>query len=751
MSNPTSQTVEQSAPNSLKLGDLLAIWRKRRWMILAIVVAVPLAAWSIVSKQPKVYEASCSIVIDTTVPQYLGSQFKDAVEIESSWWTAQETLQTELKVLKSYSQSVAVAKALCDKTLASRGNATVMSLFMPGIRCSEQKDMDLAARMVDASVSAVPLRDSRVVSVIVQHADPEVAAVVANIDAQVYAERNLERRIGQSEGAASWLGEEYGDITSQLNAAEHALIDFKKQNGVLAVSVEDQQNDLAARHKKLSEELNMVQVKLLALKAQRDQYAQYHAEDPMNDVAPGVTDSPVMQRLKELYVDQFAKLVELRGKYLDKHPTVVAQEARVQAIRQDMERESKLATKNVEAQYQTLVKQEKDLRGALEATTREALQLEQRAVEYSRLKRNYDRLAKLSEQVGGRERETSLAGHLRTNNVRVLDPALVPTAAISPNVRMTVAGAAAVGLVLALGLAFLLELLDSTVKSQDDIEKVAGTTFLGVIPTIGSEASNVKPSVVPPGLSDLITTGSKDLYVMSHPKSAVAECCRAIRTNLLFMTPDTPARSLVITSAGRGEGKTTTAVNLAITMAQSGMRVLLVDTDLRLPRLHKAFGIPASSDGVSRAILGEVDVHSVVRETGVPNLYLMPCGAIPPNPAELLHAERFKSIVAELTATYDRVIFDSPPVGMVTDAVILSRLTEGTVLVAKERQTSKDALQRARRLLSTAGVNLLGCILNDLDMSKPGGYGYYYYSRYGYYAGYGSDEGSKPASMNSSG
>src|SRR5262249_3666095 len=252
-----------------------------------------------------------------------------------------------------------------------------------------------------------------------------------------------------------------------------------------------------------------------------------------------VADSPVMQKLKELYVDQYAKLLEIRGKYLDKHPSVIAQETRVAAIRDDLRREADLAAKNVEAQYQTLLKQERDLKGALDSATHEALQLEQRAIEYNRLKRNFDRLSKLSEQVGGRERETSLAGHLKTNNVRILDSALVPTTPIAPNVPRTVGGAIGLAFLLAFGLALLVELLDLTVKTQDDVEKTIGVSFLGLIPTINAAEPSKTGTVITAGLP----MDSKDLWVLSHPKSSVAECCRAIRTNILFMTPDKPAKS----------------------------------------------------------------------------------------------------------------------------------------------------------------------------------------------------------------
>lgn len=739
MANPADALLNDG-PSRFTPEMVLSVLRKRKWMILGIGAALPLVVGFFVSKQPKKYQAQATLVIDSTIPQYLGANFRDVVDVGTDWWTAQETMQTELKVLASHSQAVAVAKALCDKTVG-RNKQVALTRVIPSVNCSDPVSVDKASVAVDGLVTAEAVKDSRVVTLQATSNDPEMAALLANTWARVYIERNLERRLTQSEGASEWLGDEYGNLTQQLNEAEHQLIEFKRKNNVLAVGLEDQQNDLSSRHKKLADELNDVQVKLIELQAQRSQFAKLSSDDPLNDVTPGVSDTPMMIKLKELYAEQYAKLVEIKGKYLDKHPAVVAQQARVDAIKGDLTREAQLALKNVEARYASLVKQEKDLSAALDNTTKEALQLEQRAIEYNRLKRNYDRLAKLSDQVGGRERETSLAGHLKTNNARLLDAALVPSAAVAPNVPRAVGMSFALGLFLGIGLAFLLELLDSTVKTQDDVENAAGLAFLGLVPSI--PLNGKAPDAPPPAaLADVIRAGSKDLYVLTHPKSAVAECCRAIRTNLLFMSPDKPAKTLLVTSASPQEGKTTTAVNLAITLAQSGLRVLLVDTDMRRPRLHKAFGIPANADGLSRAIVGEAPVLDMIRETGVPNLSLLPCGATPPNPAELLHAERFKRLVAELAARYDRVIFDSPPVGAVTDAAILSRLTDGTLLVAQCAVTSKDMLSRACRILSDDHVNLLGCVLNNLDITKQNSYGYgYYYSRYGYYSGYGDASG----------
>jgi capsular exopolysaccharide synthesis family protein len=732
MMNQPEPLLEGGGP-SFSISAALAVLRKRLWLVLGITILAPVVTGLLLSRQPKIYEATVSLIIDASVPQYLGQSFKDVVELEASWWSAQESLQTELKVMSSHTQAVAVARVLCAKPFGE-DKQPVLKRILPGADCADPQTFETAAPILQSLLRITPIKESRVVNVTVNYNDAELAALLANTIAQVYAERNLERRLSQSEGAATWLGDEYGDLTRQLNEAEHALIDFKKRNNVVAVGLEDQQNDLSTRRKRLSEELNAVQVKLIGMRAQRDQFAALQSDDPLNDVRPGIADTPVMIKLKELYIEQYAKLVELKGRYLEKHPTVVAQEARLDAIRNDLKREAALLGRTVDAQFQALLKQERDLKNSMDIATRESLQLELRAIEYNRLKRNFERLSKLVEQVGGRKSETSLAGHMKTNNVRILDLALVPSAPVAPNVPRGVGIAFALALVFAIGLAYVIEIVDSTVKTQEDIEKSTGLVFLGLIPRIESTKNEEPAAGLPPVAAEGLRRGSKDLYVLAHPRSPVAECCRAIRTNLLFMRPDKPAKSILVTSAGPEEGKTTTAVSLAITMAQSGLRVLLVDTDMRRPRLHKAFGIPNTADGISRAIVGEVSAVAAVRDTGIPNLFVLPCGALPPNPAELLHTERFARMVTELTAAYDRVIFDSPPVGAVTDAAILARITDGTILVAKSGRTSRGALTQVRKILKAEQINVLGCVLNDLDLNDQSQGYHYYYSRYGYYS-----------------
>jgi len=737
---------QQSGPD---VGSILRLVRKHKWMILGISLAVPTIVGVVTSKQTKIYQASVSIVIEMTVPQYLGTGFRDVVEMESNWWSSRENLETEFRVLRSESQAVNVARVLCDRKLATFGNQPALKYLVPTTTCTNPNDFLVGGRILQGVLRVEPIKDSRIVMISTQSSNAELAALLANTYATVYLERNLDRRLSHSNNAASWLGSQYGELAVQLREAEQALVDFKRKNNIVAVNLEDNQNDLSTRRKAISQKLTEIEVELVTLRAQREMFAALRKvnADPIADFNPDMINSEVARKLKELYLDQYIKLLELRSKYLEKHPLVLGAEARVHAIKSDLTREIELSNKNIDTRYDMLVKQAGDLRSALRATTQEALELEARASEYNRLKRTLERFVRLADQVGGREQETSLATHLKTNNVRILDPARVPTAPISPDVPRAVGVAIVIGLLLAFGIAVLVQSFDNTIKSQEDLERTVGLSFLGLIPSISVDQKNLPPALATGENPKNGTPASKDIYVWLNPKSSVAECCRSIRTNLLFMTPDRPARTLLITSASPQEGKTTVAVNLAISLAQSGLSVLLVDTDMRRPRLHKAFGIPSSEDGLSKAVVGECDVFSVVRETVVPNLSLLPCGACPPNPAELLHSERFKRIIADLSARYDRVIFDSPPIAAVTDPVILARLTDGTVFVAKAGRTGRDTLAQARRQLTVDGrVNILGCIINDLDMSKQGRYGYYdyyyYYSRYGEY--YAADDRAKP-------
>lgn len=723
---------------------------KRLWLLVAIVLVVPTAVWLYVRKLPREYQATASMVLDSTTPQYLGPQFRDVVDFEhGSWWSAYEYMETQFRIIRSRRVAGLVAKELCRQTLTDRmsgAQVPALLLLRPGTSCEDDKAIEEAIPVIQPLISVQGAsRNNRVVELTAVGTNPELVALLANTYVRTYIEANLRDRMGASSSAAGWLGSQFSTLQDQLTQAEASLVKFKTDNAL--VNLDEQQSDLGRKQRTITDKLEAVRLELIALRPLHQRLAEWPGplpdpeSDPLQGLPPSLNENETISALKTMYKKAIQAHAELAEKYLEKHPKLATQETLIRTLREDLRREIQMVRAAALSRYEMLSQQEQELKRVAAEATSEALALQKKIIQYNQLKLHYDRLRKTAETVGGRESDSLLASRLATNNVRLLDPALVPLTPIAPNVRQAVLTALGIALALAIALAFLLELSDNTVKSQDDMEQVLHIPFLGMIPHLPDEpGEDASAAERPP---------QKDLFIARHPKSTVAECCRVIRTNLLFMSTERPIRTLLVTSAGPQEGKSMSSVSLALSMAQSGSKVLLVDTDMRRPRLHKVFGIASGGVGLTTAIAGTLPALQAVRPTEQPNLFLLACGPMPPNPAELLQTERFKQIVGELSAAFDKVIFDSPPIGAVTDALVLSQVTDGVVLVAKSHKTSREMLRRARRQLQDLNAPILGCVLNDLDLdSRRRGYGYpyyYYYKsgyyRYGYYASEEGDEG----------
>jgi len=256
---------------------------------------------------------------------------------------------------------------------------------------------------------------------------------------------------------------------------------------------------------------------------------------------------------------------------------------------------------------------------------------------------------------------------------------------------------------------------DRSIKTTMDAQQATGAAVLGVIPLLHELQADGDD-------------GIRDLYVHKQPTSSVAECCRSLRTNIMFSAADRQLKTLVVSSANPREGKTTTVIYLGTTMAQSGQRVLLIDTDMRRPRLHASTGVSRKT-GLTNLIVGDHSYEEVIKSTEIPNLFVLPCGPLPPNPAEILMTQRFQTVLAELASRFDRIILDSPPLQVVTDAVVLSKHTDGVILVAKAGKTLRDELRRSAKHVRNVNGTIFGTILNAIEPDKRSGY---YYSYYGY-------------------
>jgi capsular exopolysaccharide synthesis family protein len=445
------------------------------------------------------------------------------------------------------------------------------------------------------------------------------------------------------------------------------------------------------------------------------------------ETLPEIREKATIEKLRDTYVQQQKEYADISSRYGPDHPKMKAIQGQMDSIKRNYQQEVDGVLASFEKGYQELLDNERSLKALMEQQKKEAIEISKIEVEYKPLQRAAEQEDKMYGIIASRQKEIDITGPMKTNNVRVLERAIVSNVPVRPKPVQNLLLGLLIGLGTGIGLAFAIEALDNTIKTQSDVEQFLGVPVLGLVPIIGAAPGG---EAVQPGDN----LRERDLGVFLDPKSIAAECCRSIRTNILFMSPDRPLRIMVVTSPSPQEGKTTTAINLGVTMAEAGGRVLIVDTDMRRPRLHRSFGVP-NQTGISTVIVGKAKLEDAIKRTDVPNLDVLTCGPVPPNPSELLHTDRFGAVLADCTRLYDRIILDSPPTSAVTDPAVLGNLADGVVLVVKAGETTRDSALHARRQLLAAKARLFGVVVNAIDFSNPAyGYDYYYrnYYRYGY-------------------
>ena len=712
-----------SGGEHLEGADLHEYWRalvRRRWLALPFVVATVLATTVITLRQDKIYDATCTLIIDLAAPKILEKEsVQEVVETGTGgYWYSKEYYETQYKVIGSR----AVAQRVIDK-LGLAGNLRFLGLdqALPPEALEAARRRRDPVQLLLTNLRIEPVKDSRIVKLRYEDKDPELAAGIANAVAEAYIAENLAVRSTTTQGAAEWLEQQLVALERKMDESGRALFDFKRQHDIVATTWEDRQLMATQRLTQVNDALTKARVRRAELQARSDAIRTAGAsvaleERQLEALLPAVP--PALNELKVGYLRAKVECAELSAKYLSEHPKLEACRERLASAQAGLVQEMRAVLATFEKEYQDVAKTERNLLALLNETKEDALAVNQFEREYLELKRSYDNNQRLYELVLKRLKDTGVSGMLQVSNVRILDRARPSTVHVRPSLGRNLALALFLGLAGGVGLALLAEGLDRSIKNQHQIEEHLRLTFLGILPSIARSKEGAP----------------QDLVVHTEPKSAIAECVRAVRTNLLFMSPEKPLRTIMVTSSGPQEGKTTTAISLAIAMTSSGQRVLLVDGDLRRPRIHRAFGVKNQS-GLSNLILGDGTLAGAVVQTPIPGLSVLPCGPVPPNPAELLHTEAFRRLLAEMTGAFDRVIIDSPPVGVVADAVVMATHVDGTVLVLKAGKTFRDVAKLTVRQLRDVNANILGAVLNDLNLEdqKYGQYSYYY--RYGYYYG----------------
>ena len=701
--------------------DLRAYWRTIvdfRWLIAltTVVVGAATIVWTL--NQPRIYEAKTTIEYDPNPATPLGAD-SDPI---SGYLNAREYYETQNRRLRS--------RSLAGEVVASLGLHEDSSFYDPdNARDGDPPSVDDVADILRNHVTVSLVKDTRIVELAIRDRDPRRAMDIANEYAELYVSGTQGDRSDFTDNAISQLGTQLDTLREELERSELALHEFKRSHNILSVSMEDRQNLVAGEIEALNTALTQARQRRIEVAARlrrlRDaaQATDETVDQPIFDERSNIAS--IRQTLREKLAAR-----QVQGEtYGGQHPIMVGLNREVTALREQLQRETSSIIESAAADLREVRSIENGLRTALEDAHGAGLELNLREIEYRRLHRRQENNSKAYQVVLDRRTETGLTQPYEPDFAEQLDSAREPTYPVAPNRTANAIGGVIAGLFLGILMAFAIRFLDRRIRVPDMVEAL-GATLLGVLPQFEDGEKKAKRG--------RRRTVDYPIVVHDAPMSAAAECCRTVRTNLTFMTAadgQVAGECLLVTGSLPQEGKTTVSVNIAASFAQSGKRVLIVDADLRKPKIHKAFDVQRDV-GLTSFIVGEATIDETIQSTRVPGLDAITSGPVPPNPAELLHTRRLEELVEAARARYDVIVFDSPPLGAVTDAAIMASHVDGTIVVARAQVTTKDAFQSSLRQLRDVNARVLGAVLNAFDIRSDGYYGRgYYYRQYGGYYG----------------
>ncbi len=727
--------LEQGDEGGFSLGLLARALRKNWFLVVLAVAAFVTGASLYTSRLTRIYEAVASVQLDPQPLMPLGNQTGGQVGPES-YWSNQEYFATQLQVLTSRK----VAEAVVRKLALNRDHSFVTNKPAGPQGGASEVSIDFAANLLRSRMEVKQIADSRLTRVTYRDADPSRAQRVLAGIVDEYVDQNLDRTLDTASQRAEWLDTQLVKLKQELESQEMDLHDFKKRNNLLSVSFDDQSNMLRAQIQQLNSALTDLKARQERVAARLAVLQGINAENPAAIPQSELLGDGLLKSLRSSYLDAEEQLGRLRamGKG-DNHPDVQAAAVTLQSSHDALQTEIQNIRHGCEADLDAVHRELAGVTRLYETAKTQAMDLNLNEVRYARLRRSKDNTEHVFGVVLERSTESGLSKLMPFNNVRVLDRPLVPAAPVLPRPSLNLALGAALGLLVGLFFAVGRELLDRTVRDAADVERELGIPSIGSLPDVQGRAglATLYYGAYPHGRAHKRnSSGSEsnperlvpEMLVHHYPKSAAAEAARAIRTNLLLTSPDRPYKTLLVTSPSPAEGKTMVAASVAIAMAQAGQRVCLVDCDLRRPRVHSIFGSPIAP-GVTVAMLDPSKLDEALIKTSAPDLWILPAGPTPPNPADLMHSDAFGRLLEALQSRFDRIVIDSPPAGIVTDPVVLSTRVDATLLVVRARRTRRESARHALRSLMDVGGTVPGFIINAVGATGDG-YPYSYYGSY---------------------
>lgn len=755
---------ETNEPNNgIHLREIWRIIRKRKWLVILIASVATLLVTIEVHRTPSIYRAQSDVVVskdNATVVQTKDQviQIDDSgnlntakIIIKSRPLLEDVVVSLKLDQNPNFIQSLqkrSISDAIKDifrrvsgGVIGPRKDETAVS-SVP----AAQKDRTLeeSARLapyvniLKGKLNVDVVNDSNVLRISFEHTDPGLAAAVVNTAANNFLDRSYERKTARYADTSNWLDRSTRELKAKVQQAEQALADYTNSNGIFTTSGQETltTDKLTLLHSQATKaEMDKIIKETLYEEVKQGRVAQL----------PENFSDPKLGLLKTELQKMEVEAAELNSRFGPENPKVVAVQERIKTYQAQIADSRQSIEGKLKADYERAVRDEIQIKRALERAKAEAVVQNKNAIQFNIYKSEVDTANKLYMEFLSKAKQSDLQLAEQQNPMRVIEPAEVPGSPVGPQRFRTIIIGLLVSLVGAAGLAFFLEYLDNTVKSVEDIVRIAQLPTLAVIPSInavsqrqltskkkssGAENGNGGPSIAPIGGPGV--TGKLQKLVTLDQLSSVVEAYRMLRTSVLLSAAGNPPKTILFTSGQPGEGKTTTAINTAISLSQLGASILLIDADLRRPTVHRVFKMNPTQ-GLSTYLSRQVEVEPLIQTLWVPNLSILPCGPIPPNPAELISSDRMKELLRDLSGKYDHILIDSPPLTNVTDPVILSTMVDGVILVVQAGRTTRDLVRRARTELSSVGAKIFGVVLNNLDIKREGYDSYLStYGSYGY-------------------
>ena len=761
---------------------LLDYWRairKRLWLVIGVAVLMTTLSIIYVARKPDIYEASSRVQVDLennpmfaekTAPMIVNpvndpAYFNTQLQILTSPGLLRRVVKTlDLEHNQAFLRPTATQPHSTWKTIVRMVGADgpkkmetaqtpnvlpLTSAVAPAVSSEDLVEAKRLAPYVSALAAGLrvePVRENRagynketrLIDIDYQHGDPEVAARVVNAVAQTFVRSNLEKKNETNTTTSEFLSRRVEELQAQIRAAEEKLIAYAKSNQML--SLDANQNTVVERLAGLNKQL---------LEAENDRKM---AEAEFNAAkGPGAASALAEAGTKEIEAtdSDLAKLRQKRAQLLidatEEAPEVKEIDQQIDVLQKHLAdtraRGTATLLKNLETKYRQAADREEALRKSFNQQKGETVTQNEAAINYRILQQEIETNKGLLDNLLQRSKENDVVLAGRPNNISVVDYAIVPDIPVGPARLRTVMLAFLLALGFGAALALFLEYLDDTVHSTDDVERFLRLPALAVIPAMSSASAPRR--LLSSAASLQKRNGSNghnpELLLNINGRSALAEAYRQLRTSVLLSTAGRAPKTLLVTSSLPGEGKTTTAVNTAISLAQTGANVVIIDGDMRRPRLRSIFDLP-ERDGLSSILTSEATPEDMLRSVArdeSSGLFVLSSGPVPPNPAELLGSDQMRKLLATLSEKFTHVVIDSPPVNSFTDGVLLGSMVDGVLLVVHGGKSSRDVVRRSRQLLLDVGAKLVGVVLNNVSVRSHEYY--YYYQRYYHQSYYSSD------------